>query len=491
MRLDEIIAALKHSGDTPKVALVTAVAHSNALAPHVFAVADKLVQGSYLLPAEANLMLFGLNVLAAARHPALLDRLIALSHLPIEALDQVFPDHTPVSLQRLVLTVWDRDPDELFRLIEHGDLESEVKWALYSVLARLTFDGRIARSRSLEFLSRLEQDRLIDDDDLTWWGWVEAVERLGLVELEPALRRLWAKPIFEHQSAVERDEVIVALHAAAANPADPSEFDADDIRPITDPVEGLSWIERRAAAMVDWNAEQGATEFPDVAKDKRLTTDELRWLAGFLESKHVPAGMMPFEMIDGLMTALVIGPEVVPLSEYLPIVWGADDNRGPDWDSTNQAQYFFDLFMKHWNAIAARRLADAQHVPYMEHFGEAPAGEQWADGFLAGIDLRADAWQPIFDDRRADQAVFPILALASDAPDEAREHLTADVRRSTLEQLPTLLQMIAAYWRSPLRRFPRREPARSTKVGRNEPCPCGSGKKFKKCCGSSTSSTLH
>jgi SWIM/SEC-C metal-binding protein len=25
--------------------------------------------------------------------------------------------------------------------------------------------------------------------------------------------------------------------------------------------------------------------------------------------------------------------------------------------------------------------------------------------------------------------------------------------------------------------------ATSTKVGRNDPCPCGSGKKFKKCCG--------
>ncbi len=24
---------------------------------------------------------------------------------------------------------------------------------------------------------------------------------------------------------------------------------------------------------------------------------------------------------------------------------------------------------------------------------------------------------------------------------------------------------------------------RAPKVGRNEPCPCGSGKKFKKCCG--------
>jgi len=27
------------------------------------------------------------------------------------------------------------------------------------------------------------------------------------------------------------------------------------------------------------------------------------------------------------------------------------------------------------------------------------------------------------------------------------------------------------------------EPARSQKVGRNDPCPCGSGQKYKKCCG--------
>lgn len=33
-----------------------------------------------------------------------------------------------------------------------------------------------------------------------------------------------------------------------------------------------------------------------------------------------------------------------------------------------------------------------------------------------------------------------------------------------------------------------RQPAdRSPKIGRNEPCPCGSAKKFKKCCGGHTS----
>ncbi|MCC5025393.1 MAG: SEC-C domain-containing protein [Candidatus Synoicihabitans palmerolidicus] len=32
---------------------------------------------------------------------------------------------------------------------------------------------------------------------------------------------------------------------------------------------------------------------------------------------------------------------------------------------------------------------------------------------------------------------------------------------------------------------PRRPPpvVNITKVGRNDPCPCGSGKKYKKCCG--------
>ncbi|PKM78473.1 MAG: hypothetical protein CVU90_01665 [Firmicutes bacterium HGW-Firmicutes-15] len=31
--------------------------------------------------------------------------------------------------------------------------------------------------------------------------------------------------------------------------------------------------------------------------------------------------------------------------------------------------------------------------------------------------------------------------------------------------------------------FPSSQPTRNEKVGRNDPCPCGSGKKYKKCCG--------
>jgi uncharacterized protein len=105
--------------------------------------------------------------------------------------------------------------------------------------------------------------------------------------------------------------------------------------------------------------------------------------------------------------------------------------------------------------------------------------------------MRKDAWGPMFDDRRADQIVMPILALCSHTPKEVQIQLTAEMREGILAQLPATVQMIAAYWRAPNLGFTRCEPLRSTKVGRNDPCPCGSGKKFKKCCGSRTPPPAH
>ena len=76
-------------------------------------------------------------------------------------------------------------------------------------------------------------------------------------------------------------------------------------------------------------------------------------------------------MLDGMFTALVIGPAMVLPSDYLPEIWGTEDDGGPEWDSIEQALHFLNLLTKHWNAIAARREADAPHVPFIFPFGEA------------------------------------------------------------------------------------------------------------------------
>jgi uncharacterized protein len=120
----------------------------------------------------------------------------------------------------------------------------------------------------------------------------------------------------------------------------------------------------------------------------------------------------------------------------------------------------------------------------------------WAEGFLRAIMLRADAWKPLFKSKRDCQLLFPILALCGDEHGDSLLGLEPDdedaIMTEAADFIPDCVLVIAAYWRGkgprqvsmPFTAGPPPEPQRaSPKVGRNDPCPCGSGKKFKKCCG--------
>jgi uncharacterized protein len=91
--------------------------------------------------------------------------LLKLAGQPHEELEQVFPLHVPNSLTRLLLSVWDGNADALFEAIKDDRLISEVRWAWFDVLARLTFDGIVPRERTLAFLARLEDEGAIGDGD--------------------------------------------------------------------------------------------------------------------------------------------------------------------------------------------------------------------------------------------------------------------------------------------------------------------------------------
>jgi hypothetical protein len=197
MTLDDIMTALKTSDSIPVSALAAGVARADELAPRVFGIAEKFCRGTYLIPGDIDLLFYGLHILAAARHPGLCDEVLAIAQRPSEEIDLLFPDYITTGLTRLLLSVWDRNADALFQLIEYADMGAEAKWSLYDVLARLTFDGRIPREQTVEFLDRIEREGLIDGGDMAWWGWEQAVVKLGLAEFEPALRRVWKKPIYQ------------------------------------------------------------------------------------------------------------------------------------------------------------------------------------------------------------------------------------------------------------------------------------------------------
>src|SRR6266481_2996203 len=155
MTLDEITSALKSSDATPMAALRAGVAKTDELAPLIFAIADKLCSGVYLLPEENDL---------------LFDRVVMIAQRSEEELNQLFPDHIPTSVGRLLLSVWNNDSDALFELIEHSEMIPDTKWALFDVLARLTFDGRIPRERTIAFLERLEREEAISKRAIPFGG---------------------------------------------------------------------------------------------------------------------------------------------------------------------------------------------------------------------------------------------------------------------------------------------------------------------------------
>lgn len=55
-----------------------------------------------------------------------------------------------------------------------------------------------------------------------------------------------------------------------------------------------------------------------------LGAHDLEWLAGFLDSAQVPETAMSIEMLDGFLTALIAGPDVVKPSDYLGAIPGGD-----------------------------------------------------------------------------------------------------------------------------------------------------------------------
>ena len=114
----------------------------------------------------------------------------------------------------------------------------------------------------------------------------------------------------------------------------------------------------------------------------------------------------------------------------------------------------------------------------------------WAHGFITGMQLSWADWKPMLDTPEGQAWYHPIGLLGQDdfCPDQFELTKTPARRSKLANQIIDSVMAIHAYW-MPLRIAVHQRTvakAMQPKVGRNEACPCGSGKKFKKCCGGPT-----
>ncbi len=211
-------------------------------------------------------------------------------------------------------------------------------------------------------------------------------------------------------------------------------------------------------------------------------------------------GAMDLEELDGFFTALHCAPQIVPREEYLPEIFGTGeslDNQeifaGPD-----SARLVWSLIFNHWNSVKEALASAGPFVPLLLEDDEGKVqGNNWARGFMRGVGLRDELWDELFDDKNKYEWIAPIITLnyehhpdpALRPPkmpwtDEEREILLKDLSRGVSELYRHFAKQRAAHTEMQYqKRLTLRPDEPIEKIGRNDPCYCGSGMKYKKCCG--------
>jgi len=234
-----------------------------------------------------------------------------------------------------------------------------------------------------------------------------------------------------------------------------------------------------------------------VSPNRPITEAEYDHIASVL-NRFRDKLVMNLEMLDGFFAALICGPDLVLPSEYLPQIWGGDMPDQKAFANQQELQQFLDLVMRHWNMIAHTLRAGDVYLPLLlENEQGIVHANDWALGFMRGMALRQVDWSELVNDEERGGPLVPIFALANEHHIDPemrpyKEPVSAQLREKLIVSFAAGVTSIYRYF-APHRRALAREARESTtyrrttqKIGRNDPCSCGSGKKFKHCCGKIT-----
>jgi uncharacterized protein len=231
-----------------------------------------------------------------------------------------------------------------------------------------------------------------------------------------------------------------------------------------------------------------------VLKNSPLTDSELDRLGDFLIACEGDSAMN-LEELDGFFAALIAGPEAVMPSEYLPEILGGDLSKASVFTSPEEADEIMSLMMRHWNSIAETLLKGEVYIPLLLEDEDGVAhGNDWARGFMRGMHMRHDGWARLIEDEEHGGCLLPMMILYhehDEDPEMRPEPISPEKRETIIVHMAAGLMGAYRYFREGRRRnvaatFNSEPRSSASKVGRNDPCPCGSGKKYKKCCGGAT-----
>jgi len=237
-----------------------------------------------------------------------------------------------------------------------------------------------------------------------------------------------------------------------------------------------------------------------------FSPDQADLLRKFLSSSERPDGTMSYPKVAGFLFAVCSAPELIRPSEWMPLIFNDQDAGYPDLE---HAREVLQALMALYNWI--NRGVEGRQPglpPGCIVFGDVganldPAADlcQWACGFAEGHGWLEEVWEDSAPEELLGELDSILLVLSFYSSRERALELLEESAIEGLDEmgeraLEILPEVMAAY--SHMGRTideflrasddappaPPSVPVHSVKIGRNQPCPCGSGLKYKKCCGS-------
>jgi len=237
-----------------------------------------------------------------------------------------------------------------------------------------------------------------------------------------------------------------------------------------------------------------------------VTDTEYPIIETALADDALPRRALSYRELHGFMFALVSTPDLIQPSEWLPVVFGDGELVH---DSPEEARRVVGAFLRmydDYNRVVQdedRRLRvpfEFDDDPLANLEDDAPAAA-WSSGFLVGHYWASESWEEYLPeewDQEFGGAVAILSFFSSRSTAEAylaefgsEDSTLAEMARSCRDVFADAIQIYAsmgqaiwkATWRERFGATATADVARSgPEVGRNDPCPCGSGKKYKKCC---------
>lgn len=226
------------------------------------------------------------------------------------------------------------------------------------------------------------------------------------------------------------------------------------------------------------------------ATPQPLSSTELDVLDEFLALPALEETSMDVAVLDGYLSAILLSPRLVMPALWLARIWDMEGARKkPTFKNEDESAHILALITRHYHTLAEQFTQDPPALVPVFLRGAQWGVSEWCAGFLLGTAFDRDTWAALMEEQPEWFTPLNVLGIGDD-DDIEEEYPDLD---AAFDAVVVAVQDIARHFRAERLAGPDPRavdfsaPApivrEAAKTPRNALCPCGSGKKFKKCCG--------